>query len=92
MKIEDFDIKDIKSDSSILIIGHINTGKTILVNDILYHHRDIPIGSVATVGERNRDFYLDRMPELLVHDDNYKKLCKSILVRQKRIISKIKDR
>lgn len=91
MEIEDFDIKDIKSDSSILIIGHINTGKTILVNDILYQHRDIPLGSVATVGERNRDFYLNRMPELLVHDDNYEKLCKSTLVRQKRIISKIKE-
>ena len=44
-----FDIKRIKQDAIIILLGRRSTGKSVMVRDILYHNRHIPIGMALTV-------------------------------------------
>ena len=41
-----FDMSRIKDDKIVIMIGKRGTGKSWLIRDILYHHRDIPVGAV----------------------------------------------
>lgn len=54
LELKKFDMKNIKFDSKkasgpvIVLIGRRDTGKSFLVKDLLYHHQDIPIGTVIS--------------------------------------------
>ena len=39
----------------VVLIGRRDTGKSFLVRDLLYHHRDIPIGTVISGTEAGMD-------------------------------------
>ena len=62
-------MKNIKFDSKkasgpvIVLIGRRDTGKSFLVKDLLYHHQDIPIGTVISGTEAGmviiQKWYLD---------------------------------
>ena len=43
-----FDMRDIKDDKVVVLIGKRDTGKSFLCKDILYHHRNIPVGQVIS--------------------------------------------
>ena len=43
-----FDISSVRSNDVVVMIGMIGTGKSVLVQDLLYHHRDLPIGCVIS--------------------------------------------
>lgn len=57
MQVEPFDIQTLKTNSVVLIIGRQNTGKSFLVRDLLYHHRDLSGGLIVSPTEPNEHFY-----------------------------------
>lgn len=57
LKLKKFDIKKIKDNSNIFIIGKRGTGKSFLAKDILYYHRDISAGTVISPTEVANYFY-----------------------------------
>ncbi len=44
LQLKKLDMKKISKDSTILVLGRRRSGKSILIRDIMYHHRHIPAG------------------------------------------------
>ena len=52
-----FNMKQITDDSVVVLIGKRRTGKSILVKELLYHHKDIPVGTIISGTEGSNKFY-----------------------------------
>jgi hypothetical protein len=89
-------MKNIKFDSKkasgpvIVLIGRRDTGKSFLVKDLLYHHQDIPIGTVISGTEAGNGYYSKMVPKLFIHDEYNTAIIENILKRQKMVIKQIK--
>ena len=59
LNLQKFDLKQIKQESVVVLIGKRNTGKSFLCKDILYHHQNIPVGQVISGTESANEFYSD---------------------------------
>ena len=95
LELKKFDMKNIKFKSSetqgpvIVLIGRRDTGKSFLVKDLLYHHQDIPIGTVISGTEAGNGFYAKMVPKLFIHDEYNTAIIENILKRQKMVIKQI---
>jgi len=96
LELKKFDMKNIKFDSKkasgpvIVLIGRRDTGKSFLVKDLLYHHQDIPIGTVISGTEAGNGYYSKMVPRLFIHDEYNTAIIENILKRQKMVIKQIK--
>ena len=52
-----FDMKNIPQDAVAVFIGRRRTGKSTLVRDLLYHHQDMPLGTVISGTEESNGFF-----------------------------------
>ena len=77
-----------KEGPTIILIGKRNTGKSFLVRDILYHHRDIPVGTVISGTEEVNPFYSKMMPKMFIHYEYSTYFIENVLKRQKAICTK----
>ena len=66
-----------------VFIGKRETGKSFLVKDLLYHHRDLPVGTVISGTEAANKFYGDIVPSLFIHDEYSPEIINNVLKRQK---------
>ena len=89
LQLKKFDISTIKDDKVVVLIGKRETGKSFLVKDLLYYHRDIPIGSVISPTETANEFYSHLIPNVFIHEDICPELLQNILKRQKVLIKRI---
>lgn len=69
LKLRKFDMRDIKSNSVVVFIGKRNTGKSFLVRDLLFHHQDLPVGTVISATERANGFYSSMVPSIFIQDE-----------------------
>ena len=65
LELKKFDITEIKDDKVVVLIGKRDTGKSFLCKDILYHHQNVPAGSVISGTEAANEFYSNMVPKLL---------------------------
>ena len=49
----------------IVMIGRRDTGKSFLVRDLLFHHQEIPIGTVIAGTEEGNGFYGTMVPKII---------------------------
>jgi hypothetical protein len=84
-----FDISSIDDDKVVVLIGKRATGKSWLVRNLLYWHRDIPIGTVISATESANKFYSDMVPRLFIHDEMSPSIIENVVKRQKLIVKKI---
>lgn len=84
-----FDPASIADDKVLVFLGKRNTGKSFLVKDILFYHRDIPIGTVISPTESANNFYNAIVPGLFIHDEYTPKLIENVVKRQKILTKKI---
>ena len=82
-------MSEIKDDKVVVLIGKRDTGKSFLCKDILFHHRDIPVGQVISGTEGANQFYSKMVPKLFIHGEFNTQIVQNILKRQKMLISKI---
>jgi len=73
----------------IVMIGRRDTGKSYLVRDLLYHHQDIPIGTVISGTEAGNGFYAAHVPKLFIHEEYNTMLIENILRRQKTVLKQV---
>jgi hypothetical protein len=87
-----FDAKDIEGAKGpvIVMIGRRDTGKSVLVKDLLYFHQDIPIGAVISGTEASNGFYSELVPKLFIHDEYNSVIIENILRRQKAVLKQMK--
>ena len=69
INLEKFDIKKIKSDSIIVLVAKRNSGKTILVKDILYNHYKLPCAIVISPTESSNKTYGHFIPDSFIFDE-----------------------
>ena len=74
----------------IVLIGRRDTGKSYLVRDLLFHHQDIPIGTVISGTEAGNGFYGSLVPKLFIHDEYNTAIIENILKRQKSVLKEVK--
>ena len=82
---------ELGDDSVVVAIGKRRTGKSVLVKDILYHKKSIPIGNVISATEQANAFFSYMIPSLFIHDDWDPNIVENLLKRQKMIIKKQKQ-
>jgi hypothetical protein len=69
LELKKFDMRNLKDDSVVLLIGKRNTGKSFLLRDIMYHHQSIPVGVVISPTERANHFFEKFVPNMLIYDE-----------------------
>ena len=74
----------------IVLIGRRDTGKSFLVQDLLFHHQDIPIGTVISGTEAGNGFFAAHVPKLFIHDAYNTAIIENILKRQKAVLKQVK--
>jgi len=75
--------KDENKGPVIVFIGRRDTGKSYLIRDLLYHHQDIPIGTVISGTEIANPFFSSMVPKAFIHHEYNSLLIENILKRQK---------
>ncbi len=73
----------------VVLIGRRDTGKSFLVNDLLYHHQDIPLGCVISGTEAGNGFYGRIVPKLFIHHEYNTSIIENILKRQKSVLKEM---
>lgn len=68
INIKPFDMKKIKKDSIVVLLGKRNTGKSFLTKDILYHKRDVPLGVVVSRTDHLVHFYDKFIPPMFIYN------------------------
>jgi hypothetical protein len=91
LNLKKFDITTITDDSVVVFIGKRKTGKSWLLKNLLYYHRDIPIATIISSTESANKFYGDIVPSLFIHDEISPALLDNVVKRQK-IIRKQMDK
>lgn len=87
--IKRFDMKRIPQDAVVIFIGRRRTGKSTLVKDLLYHHQDMPLGTVISGTEESNSFYGKIIPPLFIHGEFNPLILSNFVKRQQLITKKI---
>ena len=74
----------------VVLIGRRDTGKSFLVRDLLFHHRNIPLGTVISGTEAGNGFYSQHIPKLFIHEEYNTVLIENVLRRQKMVLKQMK--
>jgi hypothetical protein len=91
LELKKFDISTIKPDKVCVFIGKRETGKSFLVKDLLYHHKDFPIGTVISGTEGANEFYGKLIPSLFIHESYTPELIANVLKRQRMVVKQMKN-
>ena len=75
----------------VVLIGRRDTGKSYLVRDLLFHHRDIPVGTVISGTEAGNGFYSKIVPKLFIHEEYNSVLIENILRRQRTVLKQMNN-
>lgn len=89
LELKKFDINKIDADKVVVMIGKRNTGKSFLIKDLLYHHTDMPIGTVISGTESANHFYEEMIPKILIHDEYKAHIVENAVSRQKLIMKRL---
>ncbi len=88
LKLKKFDMSSIQSDKVVLFIGKRETGKSFLVRDLLWHNRDLPVGTVISGTEGANQFYSKMIPSIFIHDEYTPEIIDNFVKRQRRLVKK----
>tara|TARA_A100001037_G_scaffold286974_1_gene295932 strand:- start:3129 stop:3917 length:789 start_codon:yes stop_codon:yes gene_type:complete len=91
IQLKRFDIRDIKDDKVVVLIGKRDTGKSYLCKDILSHHTGIPAGQVISGTEAANEFYSKMVPKLFIYEEYEPGIIERLLKRQKMMIDRCKE-
>ena len=59
IQLKKFDMSSIKPDKVIVLIGKRETGKSFLCKDLLYYHKNIPVGNVICKNYRKLIVFME---------------------------------
>jgi len=89
IQLKKFDMNSIKPDKVVVFIGKRETGKSFLCKDLLYYHRNIPVGTVISATECANCFYSNIIPSMFIHDEYTPEIIHNLLKRQKTVKKKM---
>ncbi len=86
--LNEFNMSSIKDDKVVMFIGKRETGKSFLVKDLLWHHKDLPVGTVISGTEGANQFYSKTIPPIFIHDEYTPGIIDNFCKRQKKLVNK----
>lgn len=86
LHLKKFDISSIADDKVVVLIGKRETGKSFLVKDLLYYHRDMPVGTVISPTEQANKFFGHIVPPIFIHEEYTAATIENVVKRQKLIM------
>jgi hypothetical protein len=89
LRLRKFDINGISDDKVVVLIGKRETGKSFLVRDLLYHHRDLPIGTVISPTEQANKFFGHIVPPMFIHDAYTPGVIDNVVKRQMLVMKQV---
>ena len=84
-----FSMKDIPQDAVVIFIGRRRTGKSTLVKDLLFHHQNMPLGTVISGTEESNGFFKKMIPPIFIHGEYNAVILANFVKRQKLVMQKI---
>ena len=90
INIKKFDPTTIDPCRICVFIGRRGTGKSILVTDILYHMRKIPMGVVMSGTEESNEHYKEYIPDSFIYGQYEPDVIEKIITHQQGVIKKCK--
>ena len=91
IQLKKFDMNQITHDKTVVLIGKRDTGKSFLCKDILYHHKNVPAGSVISGTEAANEFYSNMVPPIFIHEEYQPIIIENLLKRQKQLLLEKRD-
>jgi hypothetical protein len=91
VSLKKFDMRKIQQDAVCVFIGRRRTGKSTLLRDLLYHHQDMPLGTVISGTEESNGFYSKMIPPIFIHGEYNATILANFCKRQKMMMMKIMD-
>jgi hypothetical protein len=88
LELKKFDISKVRDDAVIVMTAKRREGKSTLVKDLMYYHRDIPVGTVISPTEQANKFFSDFIPNVFIHDEYSAPVIENFIKRQKMIVKK----
>jgi hypothetical protein len=82
IRLRKFDMKTLKAGSVVVLIGKRETGKSFLVRDILYHNKDMPIGTIISGTEGANSFYSHMVPSIYIYGEYEPEIINNVIKRQ----------
>ena len=92
IQLKKFDMNQITHDKTVVLIGKRDTGKSFLCKDILYHHQNVPAGSVISGTEAANEFYSNMVPPIFIHEEYQPIIIENLLKRQKQLLIEKKEK
>lgn len=88
LELKKFDPRKISDACVIVAVGKRNTGKSILIKDLMYYKKHIPCGIVCSGTEDGNSFYSSIVPEVFVYNHFDRAAIERVIERQKKAIKK----
>ena len=85
LNIRQFDPSTIKDGSVVGVIGKRGTGKSVLVKDVMYYKRKIPMGLIMSGTEDGNSYYGKFVPDSFVFSEFDKAALERLMERQKKL-------
>ena len=89
LQLKRFDMKQISDHNVVVFIGKRETGKSFLTKDLLFHHQDIPVGTVISATEGANQFYSKIVPSIFIHDEYNEDVITKVLTRQRKVVDQM---
>ncbi len=89
LNLRKFDMRNIPQDAVCVFIGRRRTGKSTLVKDLLFHHQNLPIGTVISGTEEGNGFYGRLVPPVFIHNEFNPVILANFVKRQRSIVAQI---
>jgi hypothetical protein len=91
LSLRKFNMRDIPQDATCIFIGRRRTGKSTLVKDLLFHHKDLPVGTVISGTEESNGFFKKIVPPMFIHGDYNPIILANFVKRQRLIMQRIQQ-
>lgn len=89
LELKKFDITKVQDDKVIVMIGKRGTGKSYLIQDLLFYHQDIPVGTVISPTEPANKFFSKFVPNIFIHEEYKAGIVDNYVRRQKMAVDKV---
>lgn len=90
IQLNKFNMSNVKKGSIVVMIAKRRSGKSWLIKDLLYYHRDIPLGMVICPTEASNPFYSEILPKIFIYDEYTPEIVDSFCKRQRIVSTKYK--
>jgi hypothetical protein len=91
VRLRKFDMKLIPQDAVCVFIGRRRTGKSTLVKDLLFHHQNIPMGTVISGTEESNSFYSKIIPPIFIHGEYSTNGQRSYILSHQKFVKRVQQ-